>query len=290
MMDEPRIPLYRSEPERFRRALFTEDPNERFEMLGGFGDFAICEFVRVGLVGGSDSLLDAQTFYQRYFRQADRDQRWTIFREVSGIVENTQVEATSLIPFIEFDSDPAIVSTAVIDAVSLATPPQGDEMYIPGVINRRIEDDEIANRGAAFGGLLHLGDPEICRLIWPTRNLLDQSNVNVAVRCATGVTAKCVMEFYLAWLEGMDADASDGLFGSVASGLALLKIKALSPQIMTGRRPIPSKGLSAEAKREIAQFRPEEQVLRELSPRFYALDRTEPEPKVMPEVLQIWGL
>jgi hypothetical protein len=88
----------------------------------------------------------------------------------------------------------------------------------------------------------------------------------------------------------MDADVSDSIFGSVAAGLGLLKLRSKRPLVSTGGRPIPSKGVSEEEKFAVAQLVPEQQVLRELAPRFYALERTEPEPKVMPEVLRVWGL
>ena len=81
----------------------------------------------------------------------------------------------------------------------------------------------LKNQGAAFGALLHIGDPRVCKLIWPLRDALEADAVGEVIHCQTGFIPACTAEFYIDWLEGMEGDTRDGQFGLVASGLALLR-------------------------------------------------------------------
>ena len=57
------------------------------------------------------------------------------------------------------------------------------------------------NPAAVIGGLLALSDPRVCALIAPLRHMLDASQIEIVTKCFSGFTAKCVVDFYLDWLE-----------------------------------------------------------------------------------------
>ena len=95
------------------------------------------------------------------------------------------------------------------------------------------------NSGAAFGGLLHLGDPRVCKLLWPIKDILDKDAVNVAVNCSTGFLYSASVEFEIDWLEKMKGSADNDLFGIVASGLVLQKRKNTYDGVFTGQREFP---------------------------------------------------
>jgi hypothetical protein len=98
------------------------------------------------------------------------------------------------------------------------------------------------------------------------------------------------VDFYLDWLEGMDGDDRDGLFGLVASGLALLRKKSRTDQVATGCRPFPMQGIGPEEWQEMARPIALPEYLKRIGPRMYALERSEPPPRIMPHILAEWGL
>jgi hypothetical protein len=153
-----------------------------------------------------------------------------------------------------------------------------------------IEDGKLKNEGAAFGGLLNLGDERVCRLLTPLRDSLNHDPVNEAVKCSTGFIYAATADFYLDWLEGMEGDDHDGMFGSVASGLALLKKVSRTDQVFTGHRPFPTRGVTHE--QWVAMYRPISlaDYLKRVASRMYALERSEPPPRIMLIVLAEWGL
>ena len=91
----------------------------------------------------------------------------------------------ALLPFIVEELAANIVSTAVIDLVSLAPMRNGDPMNVPMTVVDLIRAGAITNVGAAFGGLLCLGDSRVCRLLVPLRDTLNKAQVQVAIHCQT---------------------------------------------------------------------------------------------------------
>jgi hypothetical protein len=149
----------------------------------------------------------------------------------------------------------------------------------------------VSNKGAAFGALLHIGDPRVCRLISPLRDALDADFVKEAVNCQTGFISASTAEFYIDWLEGMEGDIRDAHFGLVASGLALLRKRSAIDEVFTGLRPFPfRKNMTREEVRSLAKPIPFVEYQKRIAPRLYALERSEPPPRVIPEVLIQWGL
>jgi hypothetical protein len=144
-----------------------------------------------------------------------------------GFIENTSVVSTNaLLPFIAEDEARMIVSTAIIDYVSLSPLSDSDPMSRVKDIVGMIESSVLENDGAAFGALLHIGDKRVCDLLIPLRDSLDHAAMNEAVKCSTGFIHSATVDFYLDWLEGMEGVDMDGAFGVVASGLGLLKKKS----------------------------------------------------------------
>jgi hypothetical protein len=85
-----------------------------------------------------------------------------------------------------------------------------------------IESGRLQNDGAAFGALLFLGDDRVCKLLVPLRDTLEEDAVRVATNCGTGLMYSSTVDFYLDWLEGIENDGKNPLFGLVASGLAIV--------------------------------------------------------------------
>jgi hypothetical protein len=62
----------------------------------------------------------------------------------------------------------------VIDFASLGPLTENDPMSRVKDVVRMIESGMLENEGAAFGGLLHIGDRRVCQLLLPLRDSLDR--------------------------------------------------------------------------------------------------------------------
>ena len=90
------------------------------------------------------------------------------------------------------------------------------------------------------------------------------------MKCATGFIYACTVDFYIDWLEGMEGDVRDGQFGSVASGLALLKRKSITDQVFTGLRPFPTTWVNKERRQAAITSMPLADYLKTAAPTGHA--------------------
>jgi hypothetical protein len=247
-----------SDPRRFMDHVLRADPQERWDGLETLDDIALCEILRYGIYNDAATIPELKQFYSRYFLPVPVERRSQVYGHVAGMVENVDfVSFNAFLPFVVGDDDRMIVATAVIDYVSLAPVPADDPMCAVREIVRMIGGSALQNEGAAFGALLHMGDPRVCRLIWPLRDTLDIDSLKDSVNCQTPFISACTVDFYIDWLEGLVGDIGDGAFGLAAAGLASVKRKSGTSEVFTGLRPFPfTKTMTAEEIRAIgSQFR-----------------------------------
>jgi hypothetical protein len=289
--------FFERDPKKFVELLRIDNPDEGAKSLGGkLHDIALGEILRYGILNDEKMIGPLGELYEKtVLSRLSEERRFTLYQHVKGMVENTDfVSINAFLPFIAKETLRGIVASSVIDYVSLGPLTGNDPMSRPKDIIGLIEGGLLNNEGAAFGGLLHLGDPRVCKLLWPLRGQLDNAAVNIAVKCSTGFLYSASVEFEVDWLEEMDGDVEDGLFGIVASGLALQKRSNQYQDVVTGRRifPIPKAPTPKEQEhfRDLARLVPLEEYTKRIAPRLYALERTEPPPRVMPHVLVEWGL
>ena len=131
--------------------------------------------------------------------------------------------------------------------------------------------------------------PARVRTFLPLRDSLTSAEANEAVLCYGGFIHAATTEFQIDWLEGMQGNARD-LFGVVVSGLMLSRKGMKAPLVMTGERPFPANSVAPEQHRRMARFVPIEEFTERVAPRLRELARTEPPPKVMPDVLEAWAI
>ena len=273
-------------------AVMNHDPEARLNSLKWFVDIAICEIVRYGIFNDEKMIQPLGQFYQQFVMKAPEETRFEVFTHVKGMVGNTDfVSANAFLPFIAEDSGRAIVSTAVIDYVSLAPLTNGDRMSRVKDIIGMIERGCLRNEGAAFGALLHLGDDRVCKLLVPLRDTLDGDAVREATNCGTGLIYASTIDFYLEWLAGLEGDIRDSLYGLVASGLLLVAKRAIAKdRVFTGCRPFPVNSVSQQEWAVMRKEMPLDDYLKRIERRLQDLERSEPPPRVMPHVVAEWGL
>jgi hypothetical protein len=236
--------LFQTDPDRFQQIVTNDDSEERFASASTLDDLLLGEVIRYGMFNKQEMIQPLRGLYRQLATKISEEDRYSVFRHAVGFIENTSVVSTNaLLPFIVEDEARMIVSTAVIDYVSLSPLSDNDPMSRVKDIIGMLEGGMLENDGAAFGALLHIGDERICDLLIPLRDSLDYDAMNEAVKCSTGFIHSATIDFYLDWLEGMEGVDQDGAFGVVASGLGLLKKKSRTDQVATGYVHSPCKGL-----------------------------------------------
>jgi len=291
-------PLIRRDFEGFRKlALETDDPNVREKALlkaGGLIDALMGELVRIGYFTDPESVNYAIDKYKSSLDDGlELELRKKLFKEVSTFTQYFEdCTAVTYLPFVLGDTDPGIVSTATLDYVSVAKIEEGaDPMLVPRHVVGIIEEGHPANRGAVFGGLLNTGDPRVCSLLlWDLRHLLSEDEINEACLCHTGFVSQAAVEFYLSWLEEIVHAGRDSLFVKLASGLALLRRNVQTELVFTGERPFPYASAQGDELAAILKPVPIDDFTRQIAPRMLELSNQEHEPKVMPDVLRMWGI
>jgi hypothetical protein len=253
-----------------------------------------CEILRHGIVNDASELPTLVALYDTFLLTAPLDIRKEIYGHVKMIVQDIGGwTAGAFTPFMLLDEDIGIVSTATIDYSSLGTLLENDPMTRPRDAVDMVVKGIPRNPAAVIGGLLALGDPRVCTLVAPLCRTLNDEQTGTVARCFSGLTAKCVVTFYLDWLEELagreDADGVN-LFGSVAAGLYNLSVGSKVSFIRDGLRPFPVPGgenptaWSSSWRIDAAEF------ARSIEGRLHRLEKQERSPRIIPHVIRAFGL
>lgn len=285
--------------------VFDENPKKFFDVLGiedlegrisafdqSLTDIVLCELIRYGVFKNPEMIPGLQRlFHDVVLQQFSLEERWEIFRRVTSLLGKVDwISSIALMPFVYLETDPQLVASAVIDYASLLPLVEDDEMTGPRDVIQMIEGGSMGSTAGAFGGLLYLGDPRVCRLLWPIRDLLDKDEVATALSCSTGYLYSSTIEFQLEWLQGLEGEPDDGLFGVITSHLARSRRLSKLDQVIGGKRPFPvNSDEDGTEQRARPTWSRDEYALR-IAPTLYALERSEPPVRVMPHVLLAWDL
>lgn len=277
----------------FMRIATTDSYEDRLRALkGNEEDAALCEIARYGIFNDSAMVGPLGRLYRNMVLNLPYDRRLRLLSNIRYLVEYVRsVSVNALLPFIVEEHEQHIVGTAVLDFVLAGTLRHGDPMTRPKEVILLIESGVVENTGAAFGGLLHLGDRRVCDLLRPLRDRLTSAEARVVVTSTSGFVHSTVVEFEIEWLESMNGDVDDHRFDIVASGLAQQKLKNELDVVFTGgirSLPSPSPGLPGHP--EVSGPIPVDEYARRIAPRLHALESVEPPPRMMSYVLETWNL
>lgn len=192
-------------------------------------------------------------------------------------------------PFALFETNPTLVAAATIDYCSLAPVADGEPLSRPREMIELIRDGEPRLPGAVLAGLLMLGDPRVCALAAPLRGTLQPDQAEPLARVVTGLAYRCVVEFYLDWLDEIvdrRDDAALLLRSHLTTGLFRLVSRRPTADIIDGLRPFPVIGMQGGWGERL----PLSAVAAALRGRLHDLERREGSPALMAPVLRAFGL
>ena len=228
-----------------------------------------------------------------YIASSAGQQRQTMLNHLMGRVEARETGARALLPFLMMDPDRAVASTAAL-GISILSNLDGD--YISDGFRSIVEawdKSSFKNRGAVLGGVLLLGDARFLKHFTTRRPSLSVHEVNEMAKCQSSFMLSQTIDFYLNWAEELvDIDRRDndglGKFGAVMSALVLVTRSVRGDDVVDEERaihvwskPEPIRILQRWSRKEFSQ---------RISPRFYALEARDDEPKLVPSVRLAWHI
>lgn len=218
--------------------------------------------------------------------------RYELLRSTVVRVQERVCRYEALYPFLLYDSDLVIARTAALELAAHYEPGVDEVNDGPGRVLSLVLARRVANPGAALGGLLCLGDADVCARLVPLRKVLTRPELHPLlinfVMCEIGELHSATIEFYLDWLDELiRADQRCPVFATVASGLAVQRRNAVGELVTDGKRryPAPAHGDTYKPGWRVI---PLEKYSQSIAPRLLRLESLERAPQVMPYVNALW--
>jgi hypothetical protein len=280
--------LLHDNPKRFMTIVMNPDPRQRANLLHTLDDRIACEFVRHG-THNDVKISELTHLYDTALMREPVERRSQIYERVyvvaSGLGGGT---VAAFAPFMMLDTDKVIVGRATIDYVSLGSLRNDDPMTRPKEVIALVRGGVPRSPGTVVGALLNLGDPRVCALIAPVARDLEAGEVRAMMESFGGATAKCMVEFYLDWLEELTdrRDDETEVFAHLVFGLYRLADQRLVQPIIDGPRSFPVPGEGPVWPRVLDP----EEFARSIAPRLFDLEQRERAPRFMPHVIRAFGL
>jgi hypothetical protein len=272
--------------------LFEEgDPRRWLELA----DAELIRFVETALVTyattGDERMIGLlQVLYPAYARVASLDRRMEWYRSAMTRVVEGGHHPGALLPWLFAEPAVEIASTAALDYAVLLPPEDGNPMTGPKAVASIFTSAAAACPAGLFAGLRLLGDDRVNALIAPLRRMLSEDEVAAVCAARTGFVFAAMVDFLLDWLEETEADEEEGRFGTVAAALVSVVETMAMPDVIDGRRRFPAPRTGSDLLEPGWQRVPLARFAERIRPRLEAIAERETEPRVMPSVLEAWGL
>jgi hypothetical protein len=283
----------RENPSAFMAVVLNDSIEERYATLKTIDDLITCECIRYGYLNDPSLIPNIVTLFNDIFFGQTLETKRRIYSHVAMIVSEFEGRLVgAFMPFMMIDTDLGIVSTATVDYASLGPLINNDPMTRPLDVIDMLHRNLPRNSAAVIGGLLVLGDPRVCKLLEPLRPTIEADQVADITKAFSCFSTKCVIEFYLDWIEELVDERdyqSESVIGHVMAGLGRLAKYRTHPFIIDGLRPfpVPPQGTSAWPSMSQIDF---DEFTQSIALRLYDLERRESMPKVMPHVIRAFGL
>jgi hypothetical protein len=221
--------------------------------------------------------------YRHAVENTEAEKRAQLMSGLSRMPPNSGVSFYVFLPSIVCDPVDGIASTACIDFVSTSPAEPNGQPRALSELENLYRMNSIANPGAVFGALIDLGDARFRRCIEQIKSSRTEAELNAAARIFSGYAKHGAITFWLDWAEQLINHSGSGLFGTVASALAIIGSRCYEDLVTDTERDFPNgiRVLRKWSKKEYAQL---------IAPRLYALEQQEIPPKTFSKVLECWGL
>jgi len=261
------------------------------ERWGGEDGEALTGLVEAGisLYGATeDDDLVALTvpLYHEWAERAGVETRVAVCERVRGRVERRELSPAALLPLVTLDPDVRVTTRAVWGYAAFMPLRRGNPLTGPKAALALLRlPSGPATRAGVFAALLAFGDVRVNRLLWAERDALAHEELRLVSHCPADTLCEANVHFWVEWLEALPGDRDDPRFGLVAAALVNQVREGGCGDVLRVQRIFP---INASCP-PVAELRrtPVAHYLRGMRPRLAALAEREPEPRVMPAVIEI---
>jgi hypothetical protein len=242
-----------------------------------------------GLEPSPEQLQSRAELHQHFVKEIPLNERLETLELVTHKVEKGVSAARSLEPFIYHDPAYSVVASAALKIAVLMPLRHSDEMTGPKYVCQLIgsvKADQV--RGQMLSGLLLIGDQRVMPTVRECFRLLGPAGRRELARSWSGFAHKAVVDFLVDWLD--DTVERGAEFGSVAGTLGRLAIQAQPRSVLDVRRRFPANEGPDQEAIEVVRAWSIREYGQIIAPRLRALAQRERAPKVIPVVMDAWGI
>ena len=204
-------------------------------------------------------------------------------------LEASKGPAQALYPFAWIEEDPELISSACLGIAILHGTDGGDVLDGPRhVVEMATRGCSEATRsGYMLRGPLLLGDRRLSPMLREAIAGLSIEGQTALAPAWSGYVYAAMVDLYLDWLA---SEPPDGVYGLLAGWLARLPERSVVDTVLDFERKLPVwSEAEGEAVRVVALWTLDDFAER-IAPRLRRLAECESEPRVMPVVLEAWGI
>jgi hypothetical protein len=223
--------------------------------------------------------------YEELIARSELADRMRLNRSVTEGIDDNELSVNALLPFIGFEPEYSIVSTAVID-YCMYRETENDELDGVGDVIGILRSGIPLCPGGIVAGLLLLGDKRVTDLLKELPYLQANEDIAIAARTVSGFLYKPMIEFYLDWLSDLNSPQKEMEFGSLASGLVNMIQQDNSGMVSSVERRYGHR--DAEFPVELVSQVPFAEYFSEIEDRMQEIANMETAPKIMPSIIERW--
>jgi hypothetical protein len=224
--------------------------------------------------------------YRHAVAQLDVSDRLEMLTEFSRSTEEQHGRGhMGLMMFLAVDDNPTVQSSAALSLSVLYDPEDGDELAGPAFVVRTLlnRESDPESQGIGLGGVLLLGDKRVMPLLEDAWEQLSEEAQLAMTKAKSGFVSEGIVEF---WLNCLESGCSESVFGSVVAAIAKMPVIAQVPFVLDIERLFPAYA-GGEPMRPLRRTSFAD-YLDEIRPRLEAIEEEEPEPKLIPNIYEIW--
>lgn len=247
----------------------------------------MASIIYLGASGDESIIADLEQYYTFAQNRIDADTRDALLERVARGIEKRDISLDALLPFIFIEKEPSIVGAAVLNFIVLNGE---DEVSSAQTAVSWFRTYKVASRAGVIAGMLGFGDRKVNAVLFEVRNEITLTELNQVVDSYPEFANLEAFEWWLSWMEERSADRNDQKFGLMASALANLVQKSLTPFFQTERGLDRLDSLERINRRRSLKVYFPEDVGHLYAERLYALEKREAPLKTVSHVLRLYGL
>lgn len=261
--------------------------DERLARLTGMALFA---------VGRGETELDPliRAYYPEYARRLPATERTRIFARIRDRVRGGALSGDVLVHFLRGDPERRIARETAFEMAWLDVADAAGLVRGANFVLKLVVDGEVANPGAALGGLLALANRAVNAKLAVMRPALAMPDADIALaemaRCTRGSVHAATVEFWLEWMEALvpGLPGSQRVLDRAADALVCQREDLVERVVCDGSRVVlapPAGDLREPTARRI----PLEAYAASIAPRLAAIAEAAPGSGSVRRALAAWG-